>query len=200
MLVTMEEMQEDQLSVEAAGKIVGISPRTLRTWIVHGKLPAVGGRRGKLVRLADVIAVANALETDQPVPQPVERWGDDFPGDNVAPARMSNPIVDSMLAELRDGVIWPLAERLEVLAQENGRLAAERDAAVQARDELAGRFGSDHRFVDRLVELLQADLDRANQRIAELETDVSRLASRCARAEADLNPAAKALLRLRKFR
>jgi chromosome segregation ATPase len=144
--------------------------------------------------------VANAQESDHAVPQPVERWGSDFPDDGMAPVRSQNPVVDSMLAELRDGVIWPLAERLEVLAQENGRLAAERDAAIRARDELAARLGSDHRFVDRLVELLQAELDHANRRIAELEADVSRLAARCTRAEAELHPAAKALMRLRKRR
>jgi hypothetical protein len=200
MLVPMEDVQDDQLSVEAAGKIVGISPRTLRTWIVHGKLPAVGGRRGKLVRLADVLAVVSAQDADS-APQPVVHWGGATIGnDDFTPARVANPVVDSILAELRDGVIWPLAERLEVLAQENGRLAAERDAAVHARDEVVRRFGSDHRFVDRLVELLQADLDRANNRIAELECDVNRLSARVARAEDALHPAAKALLRLKKLR
>jgi hypothetical protein len=200
MLVPMEDVQDDQLSVEAAGKIVGISPRTLRTWIVHGKLPAVGGRRGKLVRLADVLAVANAQDGDQ-VPQPVEPWGGASIGsDDFAPARVANPVVDSLLAELRDGVIWPLAERLEVLAQENGRLAAERDAAIQARDDVVKRFGSDHRFVDRLVELLQSDLDRANNRITELESEVNRLSALVARGEDALHPAAKALLRLTKRR
>lgn len=196
----MEDVHDDQLSVEAAGKIVGISPRTLRTWIVHGKLPAVGGRRGKLVRLADVLAVASAQDSEQS-PHPVEQWGGVQVGsDDFAPTRVANPVVDSMLAELRDGVIWPLAERLEVLAQENGRLAAERDAAIRARDDVERRFGSDHRFVDRLVELLQADLDRAHSRIAELESEVGRLSARAARTDDELHPAAKAILRLTKRR
>jgi hypothetical protein len=162
MLREVMEAQDDQLSIEAAGRIAGISPRTLRAWIVHGKLPAVGGQRGKLVRLGDVLALAGAngdrTETDLAVAEP----------ERTASA------IDPILAELRDGVIWPLAERLEVLARENGRLVAERDAAVRAREEIAAGFGSDNRFVDRLVELLQTELDAAHARIAELETELAR--------------------------
>lgn len=157
--------QDDQLSVEAAGRIAGISPRTLRTWIVHGKLPAVGGQRGKTVRLGDVLALAGTNGD-----------GEDRAEIDLAvaePPRPATPI-DPILAELRDGVIWPLAERLEVLARENGRLAAERDAAIRARDEMAAGFGADNRFVDRLVELLQAELDAAHDRIAELEAQLAR--------------------------
>lgn len=200
MLVGMEDVSDDQLSVEAAGKIVGISPRTLRTWIVHGKLPAVGGRRGKLVRLSDVMAAAHANDGEYVSSQPGERWSVDAGQVNDLAPAAPHPIIDSLLAELRDGVIWPLAERLEVLAHENGRLAAERDAAIQERDESASRFDKDNRFVDRLVELLQADLNRANQRIAGLEAEVRGLEARCMLAESNLNPATKALLLLRKRR
>lgn len=168
------ETQDDQLSVEAAGRIAGISPRTLRSWIVHGKLPAVGGQRGKLVRLGDVLALAGADGEERLPRDPAEAWGDPAEDALTTASPQKNPAIDALLAELRDGVIWPLAERLEVLARENGRLAAERDAAVRARDELAAGFGSDNRFVDRLVELLQAELDAAHKRIAELEADLAR--------------------------
>lgn len=196
----MAETNDEQLSVEAAGRIVGISPRTLRTWIVHGKLPATGGRRGKVVKLADVIAAASEIQPNNvevsdspPPPEPLNG--------EVQPAIPApNPVVDSLLAELRDGVIWPLAERLEVLANENGRLVAEREAAIRERDEIARQFGSDHRFIDRLVELLQTDLDEAHRRIQQLEADNQRLKERCGRAEAALHPAVRVLLRLRNFR
>jgi hypothetical protein len=168
-LRSVMEAQDDQLSVEAAGRIAGVSPRTVRSWIVHGKLPAVGGQRGKLVRLGDVLALAGA-NGDNGSP-----WGDRAETDvAVAEPPRTDAAIDPILAELRDGVIWPLAERLEVLARENGRLVAERDAAVRAREEMNAGFGSDNRFVDRLVELLQAELDDAHKRIAELEAEVAR--------------------------
>jgi hypothetical protein len=56
-----------------------------------------------------------------------------------------------------------------MLARENGRLAAEHDAAVRARDEAVARFDSDTRFVDDLVSMLQADLAVARRRTAEIE-------------------------------
>jgi hypothetical protein len=172
----MMDALDDQLSVEAAGRIAGISPRTLRSWIVHGKLPAAGGQRGKLVRLADVLALAGT-NGDADLPRDAEAaWGGEPDGDRLLAEPPANPIVDAMFAELRDGVLWPLAERVEVLARENGRLTAERDAALRAHDEALARFGSDHRFVDRLVELLQAELDAAHRRIAELEAQLARTA------------------------
>jgi hypothetical protein len=177
------EAQDDQLSVEAAGRIAGISPRTLRSWIVHGKLPAYAGQRGKLVRLGDVLALADANGDDH-LPRDAEAaWGGQAETDLALEEPPANPAIDAMFAELRDGVLWPLAERVEVLARENGRLAAERDAALRARDEATGRFGSDNRFVDRLVELLQAELDAAHQRIAELEAKLAHSTTLTAAAE-----------------
>ncbi len=45
-------------TVESAAALAGISARTLRYWIAAGKLPARGGKRGRLVRLSDVEQLA----------------------------------------------------------------------------------------------------------------------------------------------
>ncbi len=154
-------MNEDYVSVEAAGRTIGVSPRTVREWILQGKLPAFGSRRGKVVRLADVVAVAGAAE-GRPDAEPKV-----FEENALAPVPPADASgIEGILEELRDGVLWPLAERVELLARENGRLAAERDAAV-------ARAAADLAFVERLVALLQEQLAAANQRIAELEEQLA---------------------------
>ncbi|MER3438481.1 MAG: hypothetical protein C4346_13345, partial [Chloroflexota bacterium] len=116
-------MNEDYVSVEAAGRTVGVSPRTVREWILQGKLPAFGSPRGKVVRLADVVAIAGTTERH---PAPMQSPGE---GEATVAAQPTEPSgIEGILEELRDGVLWPLAERVELLARENGRLAAERDA------------------------------------------------------------------------
>lgn len=154
-------MNKDYVSVETAGRTVGVSPRTVREWILQGKLPAFGSRRGKVVRLADVVAVAEASDA-LPVAGP-----DTAGEDTLAAVRPAETLgIEGILDELRDGVLWPLAERVELLARENGRLAAERDAAV-------ARAAADLAFVERLVALLQEQLAAANQRIVQLEAQLA---------------------------
>lgn len=167
-------MNEDYVSVEAAGRTVGVSPRTVREWILQGKLPAFGSQRGKLVRLADVIAVAG---TSQGVAATEAASAGE---DALLSTRAVEPAgIEGILEELRDGVLWPLAERVELLARENGRLAAERDAAVT-------RAASDLAFVERLVALLQEELAAAHQRIARLEAELAQVtAERDAALERD---------------
>lgn len=154
-------MNDDYVSVEAAGRSVGVSPRTVREWILQGKLPAFGSRRGKVVRLADVVAIAGSHE-NVPATEPSPA------GDQalVSAPTSEQSGIEGILEELRDGVFWPLAERVELLARENGRLAAERDAAV-------ARAAADLAFVERLVALLQEQLAAANQRIAQLEAQLA---------------------------
>ncbi len=159
-------MDEDYVSVEAAGRTIGVSPRTVREWILQGKLPAFGSRRGKVVRLADVVAIASTAEHH---PATVQSSGESQALAAAYPVDSSGP--EGVLEELRDGVLWPLAERVELLARENGRLAAERDAAV-------ARAAADLAFVERLVALLQEQLAAANQRIAQLEAQLAEITAR----------------------
>jgi excisionase family DNA binding protein len=50
---------DQYVTVGNAATATGVSERTLRYWIKSGKLPATGGKRGRLVRLADVEALAD---------------------------------------------------------------------------------------------------------------------------------------------
>ena len=60
-------------------------------------------------------------------------------------------------------------ERNEDLARENGRLDAEREAAVRERDALAARLAVDRDLADRLDYALQADRDALAARVRDLE-------------------------------
>lgn len=132
------------VAVESAGKRAGISPRTLRHWIATGKLPAIAGKRGKLVSIAEVRRLA--LLTGKTVGNP-----DDPPGN---PATSADPLAEDVagnladnadaalvtdtarqrLATIRDEWLQPLIDRIGELERQGGRLEAERDAA---REEVA---------------------------------------------------------------
>jgi DNA-binding transcriptional MerR regulator len=45
---------EGHVAIESAGKLLGVSPRTIRYWITTGKLTATAGKRGRLVDVGDV--------------------------------------------------------------------------------------------------------------------------------------------------
>ncbi len=127
---------EEYLPVESAGNVAGIPPRTLRSWITAGKLPATEGPRGKLVRLGDVLAIAEATgrrpaHDRQPVGNAGMPAG--FAGEaagDVADvgAVAVSPTARAQLEAIRDEWLRPLTDRVEALARENGRLQAERDA------------------------------------------------------------------------
>jgi DNA-binding transcriptional MerR regulator len=141
------------LPVESAGSVAGISPRTLRYWIKGGKLPATEGQRGKLVRLGDVLALAE-LTGKRPA---AERQAAGNPATASDPARSagnhvgnagSDPTGEAsalavseaaraQLEAIRDEWLRPFAERSEALARELGRVEAERDHLARERDDLA---------------------------------------------------------------
>ena len=136
------------LPVESAGNVAGIPPRTLRSWVRSGKLPATEGQRGKLVRLGDVLAIAEmtgrrpALPRHDPGNQrpttgPATSAG--MPPEDAGKAGELPAVTAaarSQLEAIRDEWLRPLIERNEALAERAGRLEAERDQAARERDGL----------------------------------------------------------------
>ncbi len=138
---------DEYLSVEMAGQVSGIPPRTLRRWVRGGRLPATEGPRGKLVRLGDALALAELTgrtsATDRPSDghsaNPATYAGhvtgqvsDNDEEDDREPATSGHasaiaPAARSQLEAIRDEWLAPLVERIQNQAERIGRLEAERD-------------------------------------------------------------------------
>jgi hypothetical protein len=128
---------DEYLPVESAGNVAGIPARTLRSWVRAGKLPATEGQRGKLVRLGDVLAIAEATgrspatgrQTAGNAGKPATSA--DHPAGNAADVAEDNlavsPAARAQLEAIRDEWLAPLVARNEELARELGRVEAERD-------------------------------------------------------------------------
>ncbi|MDP9358683.1 MAG: hypothetical protein M3Q71_18430 [Chloroflexota bacterium] len=138
---------DEYLSVEMAGQVSGIPPRTLRRWVRAGRLPATEGPRGKLVRLGDALALAELTgrhsATDRPSDgQPANRamyaghmtgqasdHGDEGDQESATSGHVSaiSPAARSQLEAIRDEWLAPLVERIQNQAERIGRLEAERN-------------------------------------------------------------------------
>ncbi len=173
---------DEYLPVEAAGNVAGISPRTLRYWVRGGKLPAIEGQRGKLVRLGDVLALVDLTGKMATLPATSRQAGGNAgnpatsavgntgkvanpadsemePDEQAPPPGAVSPAARSQLEAIRDEWLRPLVDRIGELEREAGRLQAERDA-------LAERLADDRKLADQLVDVLQAERDAA---LAEVE-------------------------------
>jgi len=125
--------------VESAGSIAGISPRTLRYWIKGGKLPAVAGPKGKLVRLSDVLAMAELTgKTTASERQAAGRSAmsatsaEVFTGNTTGNDQLVvAPTAMAQLEAIRDQWLRPLIDELNEKSEEIGRLKAERDVAIE---------------------------------------------------------------------
>jgi len=179
---------DEFLPVESAGNLTGIPPRTLRYWIKGGKLPATEGPRGRLVKLADVLAIAEltgkvapsirqAAGNRQRPATSAETTAGNVAGnpatdDNTEPSDLTPATVSdaarSQLAAIRDEWLRPLVADIERLSQDVGRLAAERDAATRERDRAQAQLDADRSIADQLVDLLQAERDAALTEVARL--------------------------------
>lgn len=140
---------DEYLPVESAGSVAGISPRTLRYWINGGKLPAVAGQRGKLVKLGDVLAMAEltgkaSAGSRQPAGNvgnpatsagmPVGNTAGNADDDELRPAVSAAAI--TQLEAIRDEWLQPLVDQIRELERSHGRLEEQRDQAIRERDEL----------------------------------------------------------------
>jgi DNA-binding transcriptional MerR regulator len=138
---------DDYVAISVASERTGIPGRTLRYWAKNGKVAAISGSRGKLVRLDDVSRLA-ALVGKISGNEVGKQADEDLPdGKRVANlpqvAASARAQLDAVMAEW----IAPLAARIEALARENGELAADlrtarvsQEAAEQERDALRSRL------------------------------------------------------------
>ncbi len=51
-------MADEYIPIAVAAEVANIPARTVRAWVLDGKLPAISGKRGKLVRRGDVEQIA----------------------------------------------------------------------------------------------------------------------------------------------
>ncbi len=147
---------DEYLTVEMAGHVSGIPPRTLRRWVRGGRLPATEGPRGKLVRLGDALALAELTGRQSATGRPPD-------GQSVNPAtyaghvtgHVSDSLVEndqepamtghmaaislaarSQLEAVRDEWLAPLVDRIQSQAERIGRLEAERNALAAEVERL----------------------------------------------------------------
>ena len=109
----------------------------MRSWIRGGKLPATEGQRGKVVRLADVLALA---EMTGKLPATGRQTAGNTAagnetarsaGNDVSNAADVPAVADNMRAALevfRDELVRPFVQDLREAERKIGRLEAERDA------------------------------------------------------------------------
>ena len=135
----------EYLAVGNAAALAGIPERTLRYWIASGKLPATTGKRGKLLRLADVerVAALAGRAAATPTPQPAANGiAADLAGEVAA-----TDAARRQLEAIRDEWLLPLVEQIREQAERIGQLQAERDAlaarleALQATQTTQDRSG-----------------------------------------------------------
>ncbi len=162
-----ENPSAHHVTVEVAGKLAGISSRTLRHWIASGKLSAIAGKRGKVVSLREVEYLARIV--GKPIGNMSSAGGNPATSagevagklaESLAGAALVTDTARQQLATIRDEWLAPLIAQLGDQAERIGRLAAEGEA-------------KDHTIVElrRRVEQAEAELARRHEeeaRAAEL--------------------------------
>jgi excisionase family DNA binding protein len=184
----------DYVSVESAGKLLGVSARTVRNWINDGKLPAVSGKRGRLIRRADVLTlgtISGKLPEDS---EPGNASGNASVGfaAELPEASALSSSTETQLAIIRDTLLAPLIaqnERQQATITEQaetiGALRIERDqlqtrmVALEAKTTPAARVMGELATRPAFVPItpvppadtaaLEAERDALQARVRELE-------------------------------
>jgi excisionase family DNA binding protein len=109
------------LSVDEAADLLGVTPQAVRKRIKAGTLPARRDGRAWRVFLERATDETRFCATDRNRPQP-----------ETKPVAQSAQLQAQQLAVLVEPFTAPLVAKIEALSHENGRLEAERDAALKA--------------------------------------------------------------------
>lgn len=155
---------DDSVPVEIAATSTGISARTIRYWVAHGKLPATAEQRRKLVRLADVRHLAMLTGRTNG-----NRNRHSSP---AVAATMTAPTAPAalaagdgvVLARIRDEWVQPLVVQIAYQAECIGRLE-ERIAHAERRTvEAERRLAAEQLRRERA----EGERDRALQQVKQL--------------------------------
>ena len=171
------------IAVDLAGARAGIPPRTLRDWISKGKLPAVAGPRGKLVRMSDVrrIAVLTGRSVEDASGNVRARGNvaTGTPGNVADPDTLDDwidvddelpslPAIDGMSARLAAFVgraMAPVIAQLTEQAEVIGRLREREEVATAAAATAERARRDDASQADQLVNLLEDRIRELEQRL-----------------------------------
>lgn len=128
----MAENIAKYVAIKVASEASGVPGRTLRHWVVRGKVAAINGHAGKLVRLDDVMRLASLsgkvngkLDRDATNGGGKDGKVAGHVATNSANAVATSP--NSQLAAVMDEWVLPLVNRIGILERENGMLTAERN-------------------------------------------------------------------------
>ncbi len=131
----MAENPANYVAIKVASEASGVPGRTLRHWVVRGKVAAINGHAGKLVRLDDVMRLA-AMVGKVDGNATIESGKGGKGARYIATGVTTSP--RTQLAAVMDEWVLPLVERIGALERENGMLTAERDALQLRLESLEG--------------------------------------------------------------
>jgi hypothetical protein len=144
----------EPIPLTLAARSAGIPARTLRNWIASGKLAAIRGQRGWLVRLGDITQIAAMLDNQAAN----EKMADGLAAELAAPAQ-EDPDDAAIAANHTAMAATDHRTQGEALVQqilapfiaEQTRLAEELGQVKAERDELRRRAEQAEAERDRLV-------------------------------------------------
>ncbi len=168
----------EHVTVATAADLAGVPARTLRYWIETGKLPAIAGKHGRLVRLGDVREIASLTGKDG-------NLGNGLAAVAAGKVTATADLAGNLAAEVADGsralaqergdaatlmqkmvrqVVAPLADANERLTTANERQAAELVRVHEVARQQAEDLGHE-RAMRETAEREVAELRRARRQM-----------------------------------